>query len=162
VKIFIPLFFDEERIVRVIYSEYNVNPRTKSLKTNFFRFSYNETTLKNELSCIRFELDDLRFIRLFGEVTQDPNYDRNYYGLACTKPIKINQLEEYKLKFTPDINRELKNYFHTDLYDNFTYIEEIGIAAPAEVRYRADILKKIWNVNPDVNESLTHETVLAN
>ena len=115
-----------------------------------------------ELSCIRFELEDLSFCRLFGIQNQNPDYKRNYYGLGCTTPELVYQIPNYEFCFTPNLNLNPKNYFHTDLHDNYPYQVKIGETPPAEVRFREDELKKRWKVNTDINRELIHNSTLYN
>lgn len=162
VKIFLPDFSKEERIVRVIYSEYNINPKNNSLKSNFFRFDENEKTKKFELSCIRFEFENLEFCRIFGVNNQNPQYKRNYYGLACTNAEAIiHNLNGYDLKFTPILDSLPKNYFHCDIYDNIKVSSQIGVANNAEINARTDELKKKWKVYHDDQFALKKEHILS-
>lgn len=161
VKVFLTTFLDNERIVRIIYSEQNINPRNKTLKNNFFKFDLNSETNKLELSCLRFELESISFCRKFGKATENPLYKRNYYGLGCTLPRFVNELDQYEFKFSPILNSDPKNYFHCDIYDNFGYNIEIGEAKSAEINYRIEKLKEKWKVNEDKDGVLKDEDVIS-
>src|SRR5882757_8815005 len=100
--VFPNFFFHKERIVRIIYSEQNINPRTNELKANFFSFRHNPRTDKHELSVNRFEIDNVENLRILGKHLEDPNYKRNYYGLACTSVSNLSFYSKYKLRFTPN------------------------------------------------------------
>jgi len=158
-KIFLTSFHDDERIVRIIYSENNINPRNKTLKNNFFSFRFNSDTNKNELSCLRFELETIDFCRKFGKTNENPAFNRNYYGLGCTSPKLVKQLPDYVFKFSPSLDTIPPNFFHCDIYDEYSYEPEIGQAKSAQTNFRIDALKARWKVNTDSEFQLTKSEV---
>src|SRR6266700_7075308 len=142
--IFPNLFFPKERIVRIIYSEQNINPRTKELKANFFTFRHNPDTNKHELSVNSFEIEQIEYLRILGNHFQEPVYKRNYYGLACTSISVLSSSPKYKILFTPKLTNKPKNYSHCDIYDLLLYIPQPGVAKPPEVNLQLDTFKKTW------------------
>ena len=144
-KKFPNFFFRKERIVRAIYSEKNINQKNNTLKANFVQFRYNPKTGKNELSSNRFELETIENCRLLGRLNEDPQYDRNYYGLACIGVSSIKEFQEYTLKFTPVLDSEPKNYSHCDIYDDSIPLIQVGQALPPTVSYQKEQFKKRWH-----------------
>jgi hypothetical protein len=97
-----------------------------------------------ELSCSRFELENLAHCRTLGKHYQDTKNDRAYYGIGCTQASHIRQLNDYSIAFTPILKSNPKNYFHCDVYDNGGAINQNGIANSSQVNYRRDLFKDIW------------------
>ncbi len=158
-KIFPDFFLSQERIVRIIYSTQNINPKNNSLKSNFFNFVNNPETGKNELSCSRFEFESIESYRALGKHHEDPNYKRNYYGLACTVVSYVEKLEGYKFRFTPILNKNPKNYFHCDIYNGYSDFSQTGVANSADKNYRIELLKSKWNPYQDNGISFTKELI---
>ena len=142
-------FFENERIIRFVYSEKNINPRTNKLKSNFVQFRLNSETRKMELSCSRFELEDLDYCRVLGRQNEDPTNDRVYYGMGCTEVSYIKGLNNYSIAFTPLTSTNPKNYFHCDIFDEQIVPNQIGVANPAVVNFRRDEFKGIWEFYKD-------------
>lgn len=111
-----------------------------------------------ELSCLRFELEDLENCRIIGKANENNAYDRVFFGLACTEVCQIKKLNNYSLFFTPIISNMPKNYFHTDIYDDLIISGEIGVANSAEVNLRKEELRKIWEPYKD-DQGLLKESV---
>ena len=80
-----------------------------------FSFQFNESTLKYELSCSRFEFETLDFIRDFAK--RKGSNERKYHGFVCTNIGRIKVNKEYAIVFTPKLHESPKNYFHTDIHD---------------------------------------------
>ncbi len=158
-RIFPHFFLNHERIVRIIYSTQNINPKNNSLKSNFFRFIQNSKTGRNELSCSRFEFESLERYRALGIHFQDPFYKRNYYGLACTLVAYIKEIDGFRLWFTPIINQEPHNYFHCDICE-VSAMAQTGVANPADSNYRIELLKERWLAHPDIGISFTKTTIV--
>lgn len=135
---------DEERIVRFIYSEKNINPRNNSLRLNFVQFRANENTGKNELSCTRFDFDTIENCRLLGKYYSDPAHDRQYFGLACIKAASIRKHKNYELHYAPQLETHPKHIFHCDIYDNSIPLIQDGVALPPEATSEREIFKKRW------------------
>jgi hypothetical protein len=151
-------FSEKERIVRFIYSEKNINPRTNKLKSNFVQFRPNPQTDKMELSCLRFELENLNNCRILGRANEDTTHDRAYFGVGCTEVSHIGELSNYSIAFTPFLTSNPKNYFHTDIYDNQMTPTQIGVANPADVNFRKEEFKGIWESYKD-DQILSKKTV---
>lgn len=151
---------DEERIIRIIYSEKHINLNKKSLKPNFFRFDFNDVNDRAEMSCMRFEFETLEFCKNFGLKTANPDYDRSYYGFACISVARIRSLRNFGIVFTPNVLSEPKNYFHCDIYDKSAHKTRVGIAIPAALRFQREELMKLWKVY-EHTPSLSKDAVLA-
>lgn len=143
------MFDSKERIVRIIYSTKQVDPKTKDLKPQLFHFRLNPDTGKLELSTLRYELANLNFIREIGPIANDASQKRIYYGLACAKVAELLALKEYSIAFTPNLKEEPKNPFHCDIYDNVGVPPEKGVARSAQDNLRTDNLKKLWSCYSD-------------
>ncbi len=97
-----------------------------------------------ELSCSRFELENLDYCRSLGRRNEDPTNDRVYYGMGCTEVSYIKALSNYSIAFTPLTSTNPKNYFHCDIFDEQMVPNQIGVANPAAVNFRRDEFKGIW------------------
>lgn len=157
-KLFPGLFFKSERIIRIIYSDNDINPNTNNLRGSFFSFRVNPQTRKKELSTNRFEANTILQIRELGHYYTD-GHKRNYYGVACTTVKRLASFKEYKIKFTPSLKIKPNNYTHTDIYDMNNYESQQNVANPADVNLRRDELKKIWKVCPDVGDKYTRDSI---
>lgn len=151
-------FFEKERIVRFVYSDKNINPRTNKLKSNFVQFRLNPGTEKMELSCSRFELEDLNYCRVLGRHNEDQANNRVYYGMGCTEVSCIRELHKYSITFTPFLSTNPKNYFHCDIYDEHGPPNQIGVANQANVNFRRDEFKGIWEFYKD-DQILSKDTI---
>jgi len=139
----------QERIVRIIYSTQHINPKNNSLKNNFFHFVFNPNTGKNELSCSKFEFESIESYRVLGKYYEDSAYKRNYYGLACTSVLHVQNLVDYKFRYTPILNKDPKNYFHCDIYDEYIDPSQTGVANSADRNYKIELLKSKWRAYQD-------------
>lgn len=159
-KLFPSFFLSQERIIRLIYSEFNINPRNKKLRRSFVQFRPNTKTEKVELSCVRFEFEEIENCKIIGKSSEDPKFKRNFYGLGCTSVFLIKTFKEHKLAFTPVLgNDKLQNPFHTDVI-NTDLIPVKGIAATAEENFYKDNFIKIWKVYEE-SELTSHESVIS-
>jgi len=102
---------------------------------------------------MRFELSSLEFCRKWSTHNENSSYSRNYYGFGCTNPSLVNTQEQYKLFFSPILEGAMKNYFHCDIYDKKKSAIQVGVAQDAEVNYRIEEFKKIWNSYSDIEIS---------
>ena len=149
-KIFPSFFCKKERIVRIIYSTQNINPKTKKLKANFVKFRWGSKSLKYELSCNRFEIDSLENCRSRGleNANPDPKYKRNFYGYGCTSVAIIKGDNGYFLNYTP-INPN--NLSHCDIYDEELQNIVDGEAGQAITNYRREQFVQNWHAYEDSN-----------
>lgn len=97
---------------------------------------------------------------MLGKLRSQPEYKRNYYGIACTTIEKIKSLN-YSAAFTPIINESPKNYTHTDLYDFFDYQIQVGVANNAEVNLIRHSFKQIWSPHKDEGSDYVHHKISA-
>ena len=133
------LFYDHERIIRIIYSTYNINPNTKKLKANFAKFIFQEQSQKYELSCNRFEIDSLKNCRK--RANPDPRYKRSFYGYGCTSVKLVNSENGYSIKYTPAFP---KNISHCDIYDDELPYIVLGEASDAQKNLRREQFVQNW------------------
>lgn len=134
-------FFPTEKIVRVILSEHNINPRTKNLKPNFFKN-------RQGLSCIRLDFTNPNFCKKWGKHISDDK-DRKYYGFACTYSKYINIYDKFwHLKYTPILDKKTKNPFHSDIFNKMYELENFESAA-AEFNLLIEEIKEKWVINVD-------------
>lgn len=152
------IFFNDERIVRLIYSKQNINPKENKLKANFIRFRYNSETRKNELSCNRFELENIDYCRFLGNHFQDPAQERAYYGIGCTKVSYIKSFDVLTLKYTPSLKNKPLNYSHSDVYHEMENADQQGVANSAQLNVLKDEFIRLWQPYQD-NGGLTKENI---
>ena len=150
-KKFSTLFYSEERIVREIY-DFHYNKKEKALKNNFAAFSENKDTKKKEISCSRFELQEIEDCRNLA-LAHAQTAGTTFVGYACTKISYIQLWPEYSLKMTPNLTEDPPNLFHLDIYNNSDVKTEDGEANKSELNFQREIFKEIWKIHlekPDI------------
>jgi hypothetical protein len=135
-------FYGKERIVRIIYSENNINPRNKNLKSNFFKH-------REGLSCMRLEFTDYNFCKNWAKKYEDIAKNRKYFGIACTCPNYIYlHNNHWYITYTPILEKSRKNLFHSDIINRMYSLEDYT-SAEAEFNLLIEDIKRGWLVNVD-------------
>ncbi len=154
-----PFWFNEnERIVRIIYSDKHINPKTNKLRSNFIYFRLNLKSQKYELSCSRFEFESISFLRSFGKETEDSKFGRIYYGLGCSNIKSILSQKNCIPFYSPILLGNRINLFHTDIYDKLGTLIS-GEADNAINNHRKDQFLGIWCPYKDNGNSFTKEVI---
>lgn len=125
---------DEEKLVRVILSPMNINPNTQNIKANIFKSPPN----KDEVSVLRLFYTDADFCKTHGKRIQNPNENRNYYGLAVINTKEVRSVEADVVS-SPDPTNNLE--MHADIKVGYVSIPHKRL--PPEISYKIDKMKKI-------------------
>lgn len=155
------LFLKNERIIRHI-TDAHYNPTTKKLRSNFVGFALNiNGSKKYELSCNRFEMEDITHCHFIGKINVPP--DKKYLGFACTTVSAVKENPNYSFFYSPMFNKEIYlNYSHSDVYDNSlpgVPKHELGEALTSKVNLDREVFIKKWKVYSQ-NESQKKSQIL--
>lgn len=101
---------------------------------------------------MRLDFTDADFCKAWGKHFEpDNNPDRKYFGLACTYPKYVYLYDQFwSLEYTPLLDEEPKNPFHSDIFNSIYELED-NTAAAAEFNLLIDDIKTKWVVNEDEN-----------
>lgn len=162
-KIMPKKFFSNERIVRHIYTTDHYNETTKKLKSNFVGFTLNNVSKKYELSCNRFEMENIVHCHEMGKINTAPK--KEYFGIACTSVSLIVSNENYSLFYSPMYNKEVHlNYSHSDIYDNGLPgipKHELGETLTASMLLEREDFVKKWKVYSIAESSQKNIVIIA-
>ncbi|MCH8318606.1 MAG: hypothetical protein IIA88_08935 [Bacteroidetes bacterium] len=136
------IVYDDEKLVRVIFSPMNVNPKTQHIYANLFKSPPN----KDEVSVLRLFYTNADFCKTHGKRIQIPNKKRNFYGFAVIDTQQVRSVEADVVS-SPDPTNNLE--MHADIKVDYVSIPYKNF--PPEIKYKIGEMKRIARYYPDPN-----------
>nr|WP_319401014.1 hypothetical protein [uncultured Carboxylicivirga sp.] len=133
-----------ERIVRFIYSPFHLNKK----KNKVIAGAYKTPLGMDEVSVNRFNYTNANFCKKHGKKGQDlPS--KTFFGLSMLNAHEIKETES-EVVYTPILEKERKNPFHSDIKIGFTPIVK-GEPFPAEFQQKIHQMAKTSRLYIDEN-----------
>ena len=136
------IVYDDEKLVRIIFSPMNVNPNTQNINANLFKSPPN----KDEVSVLRLFYTDADFCKAHGKRIQIPNKKRNFYVFAVIDTQQVRSVEADVVS-SPDPTNNLE--MHADIKVGYVSIPYKNF--PPEIKYKIDEMKRMARYYPDPN-----------